>query len=138
MKKFDNSKRGTILYTLCHWFAFNLTAIKLHHWRPKYLLHDLDKPFLMLWFRNDYTKVRNFHKEHNRHHLRYKGKKGFDWWAMMIDWECSHLTKTEKPWRAAETMEIQIKNYPKMEKEIREHITPILIKTGLLKEKKGA
>lgn len=128
---FSNDQRGGFAYTFAHWCAFNMTALNLGVWKFKYLFHDIEKPFLMLWFRGDYTKTRNWHKEHNRHHLRYKGKRGYDWEAMVIDWECSRFTKTEKPWAARDTMKIQIKEYPDKEDIIRENVTPILDRWGL-------
>jgi hypothetical protein len=110
---FTNEDRGGFAYTFAHWCAFNMTALNLGVWKVKYLFHDVEKPFLMIWFRGDYTKTRNWHKEHNRHHLRYKGRRGIDWETMVIDWECSRFTKIDKPWNARETMYREV-NYPRM------------------------
>lgn len=128
---FSNAERGGFAYTFAHWCAFNMTALNLGVWKFKYLFHDIEKPFLMLLFRNDYIKTRNWHKEHNRHHLRYKGRRGYDWEAMVIDWECSRFTKSEKPLAARATMEEEIKKYPDKAGQIRENITPILDRLGL-------
>ena len=128
---FSNDDRGGFKYTFAHWCAFNMTALNLGVWKFKYLFHDIEKPFLMIWFRGDYIKTRNWHKEHNRHHLRYKGKRGYDWEAMVIDWECSRFTKSEKPLNARETMEMQIKKYPDKADMIRKNITPILDRLGI-------
>lgn len=108
-----------------------MTALNLGVWKFKYLFHDIEKPFLMILFGGDYTKTRNWHKEHNRHHLRYKGRRGYDWEAMVIDWECSRFTKSEKPLAARATMEEEIKKYPDKAGQIRENITPILDRLGL-------
>ena len=96
-KKFDKDKRGTIRYWFWHCLAFNVTAIRLGRWKPKYIFHDMEKPILMLLTGGDYQAVRNWHREHNRHHLSYKGHLERDWEAMAIDWECSNLTKNACP-----------------------------------------
>lgn len=128
---FTNKERGTFAYTFAHWCAFNMTALNLGVWKFRYLFHDVEKPFLMIWFRGDYTKTRNWHKEHNRHHLRYKGKRGYDWEAMVIDWECSCLTKKDKPWRAREVMYREMRDNPLMGEMIYKNIEPILKRLGL-------
>jgi len=128
---FTNKDRGGFAYTFAHWCAFNMTALNLGVWKFKYLFHDVDKPFLMIWFGGDYTKTRNWHKEHNRHHLRYKGKRDYDWEAMVIDWECSHYTKAEKPWKGREVMFRQMKVYPALASMIRDNVEPILDRLGL-------
>ena len=129
---FTNDDRGGFAYTFAHWCAFNMTALNLGVWRFKYLFHDVEKPFLMLLFGGDYTKTRNWHKEHNRHHLRYKGDiKNIDWEAMVIDWECSGFTKKEKPWNARETMRREMEVYPDKKDLIKQNIEPILNRLGL-------
>lgn len=128
---FTNDERGGFAYTFAHWCAFNMTALNLGAWRFKYLFHDIEKPFLMLLFGGNYTKVRNWHKEHNRHHLRYKGKRSIDWEAMVIDWECSGLTKKEKPWKAREVMYREMEVYPDKKDIIKKNIEPILDRLGL-------
>lgn len=101
-KKYDKEDRGKLVYTLSHWLAFNYVAIRQGCWRPRFLLHDAEKPFLMLWYRGDYSKVQRHHRTHSRHHLEYSGKHSMDWLGMIIDWECAHLTKKAKPLVAIE------------------------------------
>lgn len=96
-KKYDKEDRGKLVYTLSHWLAFNYVAIRQGCWRPRFLLHDAEKPFLMLWYRGNYSKVQRWHRTHSRHHLEYSGKHSMDWLGMIIDWECAHLTKRAKP-----------------------------------------
>lgn len=95
---FDKSERSTFKYWFAHWCAFQLTALNLRVWRFKYLFHDIEKPWLRLLFRGDYSKVQKWHRRHNNHHLQYTGKK--DYIAMVLDWECSKLTKTSSPYTA--------------------------------------
>ena len=95
---FDKSERSTFKYWFAHWCAFQLTALNLRVWRFKYLFHDIEKPWLRLLFRGDYTKVQRWHRHHNNHHLQYPDKK--DYIAMVLDWECSKLTKTSSPYTA--------------------------------------
>ena len=103
-KKFDKDQRSTFKYWFWHALAFNVTAIRLGHWRPKYLFHDMEKPWLMLFSGGDYAFVRKWHREHNRHHLSYKGHRERDWDGIVIDWECSHLTKNAAPMRFMEKL----------------------------------
>lgn len=95
-RKFSMEERGKFAYWFEHWKAFQYTAMKLKVWKFKYLFHDIEKPWLMLLFKGDYTKVQKWHREHNRHHLEYKGKWKRDWEAMALDWQSSHLTKKGK------------------------------------------
>lgn len=97
---FDKSERSTFKYWFAHWCAYQLTALNLKAWKFKYLFHDIEKPWLRILFRGDYSKVRKYHREHSKHHLQYKGKK--DYTAMVIDWECSRLTKDFSPYTAHE------------------------------------
>ena len=80
-KKFTVKEKSTFQYWFYHWLAFNYTAWKLGVWKPKWLLHDIEKPW---------------HKHHNSHHIFYGRRNGMnkiDWLGAVIDWECSHLTK---------------------------------------------
>lgn len=95
-RKFDKSQRSTFSYWAWHWLAFNCTAIKIHHWRPRYLFHDIEKPWLKLILR-DYKKVQTWHRTHNAHHLEYRKPDKRNWIDMAIDWECSRLTKIACP-----------------------------------------
>jgi hypothetical protein len=95
------SEKSTFRYWFAHWKAFNKTAFKLKCWRPKYLLHDIEKPWLLLIW-GDYERVRQFHRKHNKHHLTYKDPNKIDWQGMIIDWECSRLTKEDSQKTALE------------------------------------
>ena len=76
---FSKEERSTFPYWFAHWCAFNMTALNLRWWKPKYLFHDIEKPFLMLLWK-DYTKVQKWHRTHNNHHLEYKnGVDNIDW-----------------------------------------------------------
>lgn len=94
--RFTKEDRSTFSYWFAHWCAFNLTALNLKLWKPKYLLHDIEKPFLkLIW---EYPKVQKYHRTHNSHHLEYYQIHGkADWETMMIDWECSGMTKVACP-----------------------------------------
>lgn len=104
-KKFDKSQRSSFSYWFWHFLAFNLVAIELKAWKPKYLFHDIEKPWLKLIWR-DYSKVQKWHRTHNSHHLEYKGER--DWPAMVIDWECSRYTKYAAPRTAIEEAEFKL------------------------------
>ncbi len=106
-KKFDKSQRSSFSYWYNHWKAFNEVARDLRIWKLKYLLHDIEKPWLKLILR-DYKKVQKWHRLHNSHHLEYPGEK--DWIAMIIDWECSRYTKKAAPRTAIEEANEKLHN----------------------------
>jgi len=99
--RFDKSDRSTFSYWFAHWCAFNMTALNYKRWKPKYLLHDIEKPWLKLFL--PYKKVQKIHNIHNKHHLlHYFIKNNADWEAMVIDWECGRLTKQQCPRNAVD------------------------------------
>ena len=106
---FTKQDRSSFKYWFAHWCGFQLTALNLGIWKPKYLLHDIEKPWLKLFW--DYKKVQKWHRTHNNHHLEYGLKHGWnkiDWEALMIDWECCGLSKQEAQLDARETLEYEI------------------------------
>lgn len=108
---FTKKDRSSFKYWFAHWCGFQLTALNLGIWKPKYLLHDAEKPWLKLLWRGDYKRVQKWHRTHNRHHLEYGLEHGWDaidWEALMIDWECCGLSKQEAQLDARETLEYEI------------------------------
>ena len=103
-KKYDESEKGTFHYWFEHVKAYNWVALKWNVWKPKYLFHDFEKPWLKLVM-GDYMKVRKYHKAHSRHHLGYQGHRKRDWEAMILDWECSRYTKLKNPLDCIETID---------------------------------
>jgi len=125
MKLFTKKDRSTFPYWFAHWAAYQMTATLCNAWKPKYLFHDFEKPFLMLLWK-DYKRVQKFHREHNRHHLSYKGGNTLDYEAIVIDWECSRFTKESSPLTALETAEkyfkeckLGIRDYNEIKKVIK-------------------
>ena len=125
---FDKSQRGSFKYHFAHLFAFNMTALNLGVWKFKYLFHDFEKPWLMLIWK-DYTRVQQYHRKHNNHHLEYKGN--YDFEAMVIDWECSRFTKSAMSWTARQEYERVLAESPKLPKWVNHGIESTLIKLGL-------
>lgn len=126
MKKFDKNTRSTFSYWFWHWLAYQKTAMRLGVWKPKYILHDIEKPWLLLFWK-DYKRVQKWHREHNNHHLTYKG--GYDkidWKALAIDWECCHLTKKAQPYNAFGYMLERIKEHPNEKDLLETNLLPIL------------
>ena len=110
-KMFSKDERSGFKYWFAHWCAFQLTALNLGIWKFKYLFHDIEKPWMKLWYRGNYSKVQKFHRKHNKHHLEYGRLHGFDkmdWEALIIDWECCGLTKQKAQLDARETMEYEL------------------------------
>lgn len=126
---FTKSERSSFKYWFSHWCAFQMTALNLKHWKPKYLLHDIEKPFLKLFW--DYKKVQKWHRTHNSHHTEYKGQ--WDTYAMVIDWECSRFTKAEAQLNAYDTLVKMMRKEPdeKIREKLYENIAPVLYNLGL-------
>lgn len=110
--RFTKEDRSTFPYYFAHLFAYNMVALNLKLWKPHYLLHDFEKPWMLLWFKyivrdkNPYKKVRRWHKTHRRHHVEFpKKRKHSDYIDMLIDWECSRLTKQQAQATAIETIQ---------------------------------
>lgn len=97
---FTKEERSSFKYWFAHWCAFNMTALNLKVWRLKYLCHDISKPWLRLFL--SYEKVQAIHRRHSKHHLEYKNPEKIDWMSMVIDWQCSPLTKEASPLNARE------------------------------------
>ena len=136
-KKFTVKEKSTFQYWAWHYFAFNYTAWKLGVWKPKWLLHDIEKPWLkLIW--GDYMRVRQWHKHHNSHHIFYGRRNGMnkiDWLGAVIDWECSHLTKCAAVRNGREEVDYLISDKSKYtndeKEEIRKNCYPILDYLGL-------
>lgn len=113
MKKFSKQERSSWRYFWAHWCAFQMIALNLGVWKPKYLLHDWYKPWLKM-FGVPYKKIQKFHRTHSNHHLEYLNyghPHKLDWMAMVIDWECSQYTKEVCDRNAREEMEYWISNH---------------------------
>ena len=128
---FDENDKSTFSYWFAHWCAFQLTALNLKLWKFRFLFHDCEKPWLKLFW--PYKKVQKWHREHNRHHLEYGLKHGFnkvDWEALMIDWECSRFSKKQCPLNCREEMENKLSSakWKPYSLKIRAYLEPLLDK----------
>lgn len=135
-KMFTKKDRSSFKYWFAHWCGFQITALNLGIWKPKYLLHDIEKPWLKLLWRGNYKKVQSWHRTHNRHHLEYGLEHGWDsidWEALMIDWECCGLSKQEAQMDARETLEYEIDRikWKPYANKISLKLTPLLNKYNL-------
>ena len=128
---FTKEERSGFRYWFAHWCAFQMTALNLKCWKPRYLLHDIEKPWLkLLW--GDYKLVQHWHRRHNSHHLEYYFKHHkADWQAMVIDWECSRFTKEASPLTCREEMERKIKWSPELKELLYDNMLSILNKLGI-------
>lgn len=79
--------------------------MELHAWKLKYFFHDMEKPWLKLFWK-DYARVQKWHRTHNRHHL--ESSRPIDYEGLVIDWECSRLTKVSSPLRAMEEARVKL------------------------------
>ena len=114
---FDKSERSGFKYWFAHWCSFQVVALRTRLWKPKYLLHDIEKPWLRLFM--DYKKVQTRHRTRNRHHLEYgriHGWEKVDWTALVIDWECGSLSKLSCPRDARQELAKVLKS-PKWSEE---------------------
>jgi len=102
---FTKENRSSFTYWFAHWCAFQMTALNLKKWKPKYLFHDWEKPWMRLFC--SYSTVQKWHRYHRRHHPEYGLKNGWDkvdWDEMIIDWESCHYTKIAQPLNVIETL----------------------------------
>lgn len=140
MKKgFTKEERATFKYWFAHWAAFQMTALIHRVWKPRYLLHDFEKPWLRLFL--PYPTVQRLHRRNNRHHISFKSPERIDWVALVIDWECCRFTKLQCPLSARQTYEAVISGRgkevlgrdigPEMIGRIRENIPLVLEILGL-------
>ena len=91
---FNREQRSKFNYWFAHWCAFQMVALCLHIWKPKYLFHDIEKPWLRLFL--PYKKVQKIHRKFNRHHEQWLERHNHipvDIDALIIDNECSRFTK---------------------------------------------
>lgn len=117
MKKFSSAHRGTFSYWFAHWRAFNALAMKMHCWQWHHLFHDIEKPFLMLIWR-DYARVQKWHREHNAHHIEYaRGCEHWNTLDMILDWQCSHETKLDAQKRAIDIINDYLQKYDEYSRE---------------------
>lgn len=96
-------------YWFAHWCGFQMQALIMGAWRFRFLFHDIEKPWSRLLFGKKFTK--QWHREHSKHHLEYGLKNGWDkvdWEALVIDWECSRLSKIRAQFDATETLQFEI------------------------------
>lgn len=128
LPKFTKEQRSGFKYWMAHYIAYNVKAMQLKTWKPKYLLHDIEKPWLkLLW--GDYKRVQQYHRKHNKHHIQYPKLNDIDWEAVVIDWECSRYTKIAAPLTARQEME-SYKDKPNY-KWICDNMLPILNKLNI-------
>ena len=128
---FGENDKSSFPYWFAHWCAFQLCALNLKIWKFKYLFHDCEKPWLRLFM--PYKKIQKWHRNHNSHHLEYGLIYGFDkidWEALMIDWECSQMSKKQCPLNCREEMENKLseEKWQPYEKEIRSYLENLLNK----------
>ena len=123
---FEQSERSSFKYWFAHWCAFQMTALNHKMWKPKYLLHDIEKPWLKLFW--EYPKVQRWHRFHNKHHIEYyQLHRKADWKAMVIDWECGHYTKIAQPLDAKGELERQVKKHPELKEVLYNNINRVIL-----------
>lgn len=137
MKLFKDTEKSSFAYWFAHWRSFQLVAMLLGVWHPRFLLHDIEKPFLM-WIWKDYPRVKQYHRTHARHHLAYTGDKDYDYLAMVIDWECSRYSKADAQMTAYETYDYELHKFMKAKdidkmKKLQLYVFPLLEKLNLTK-----
>lgn len=104
---------------LAHRRAFFRVAKSLGVSRRRFLLHDLDKVFLLIL---PEKAERKLHRLLNKHHVECIF--GFDPLEAVIDWECARFTKPDKPLNARQTLD---RFYP----EYKDVVEPILEELSL-------
>lgn len=114
---FTEDQKSTFKYWAAHNAAYNMTALNLGIWKPKYLFHDWEKPWMLLIGKalhavgllkqEPYEWVRQWHRTHRKHHHQYfkaptlsRNGRMPNAIEMILDWECSRLTKESSPMNA--------------------------------------
>lgn len=72
--------------------------------------HDLDKAFAIARGAEP-TVASAWHKRHAPHHLEYEARRPIDIACALVDYECSAVTKPDKPMSAARTVEVALGEY---------------------------
>lgn len=126
---FNKSERSTFKYWFAHWCAYQMTALNLRIWKPKYLFHDIEKPFLKLFL--PYEKVKEIHRRRSKHHIEYRNPNKRDWEALMIDWECSRFTKESAPRTCREEIENKKLINPEWYTILKEYVIPLCDKYNI-------
>lgn len=110
-----------IRYTMKHNRCFIETQKRLTGKNTIYgYLHDIDKAIMYLLLPKSIAS--KIHRCISKHH--FKSIRKIDYMLMVIDWECSRFTKSDKQLNARETLH----TYYKDKAEI---IEPIMEKLGL-------
>lgn len=138
MRLYTKAERSTFPYWFAHWLSFNMVAYRLGCWKLKWLFHDIEKPWLKLFFKN-YAQVQEYHRVNSDHHLKFKGGLDkIDWLGMTIDWECSRFSKLEAPLNAFDTLQHELfkhKDNDELCKKMFEGISKNLIALNLCDKK---
>jgi hypothetical protein len=111
------NKKKIITHTLKHKFAFlklekQLTG-KMSLWS---FFHDVDKLILYLFLPKKI--VHSIHRKLCFHHCENIFKR-YDYFRMVLDWECARFTKPDKPLNAKDTC---LKLYPEFQIKIFDEI----------------
>ena len=128
-EKFKKEEKSSFPYWFAHWCAFQVVALDLGIWKPRHLLHDIEKPWLKLVL--PYSLVKKIHRKYSRHHLGYRKPEKIRWDDLIIDWECCGYTKNNAPLDARETLENYKTKDPELWKKIKDIIEPRLDALGL-------
>lgn len=125
---FSETEKSSFSYFFAHWSAYQMIALKWRVWKPKFLFHDVEKPFLRLFL--PYKHVRKFHRRYHKHHIAYRRPHKINWLELAIDWECSFLTKEDQPMNAWTYAHWFMEQYPEHKEKIEQNLLPLLIKIG--------
>ena len=111
-KIFEPEEKATFPYWFYHWWNFNAYSINKGVWKPKYLLHDFEKPWMKLVM--GYEKLKHYHRINSNHHLEYKNPEKIDYEAIIIDWEVARFTKKDAL-NAIETLDYELEKRVEMD-----------------------
>ncbi|MBD5230719.1 MAG: hypothetical protein HDS66_01010 [Bacteroidales bacterium] len=128
---FTESQKSTFPYYFAHVCAYNMTALNLGVWKPKYIFHDWEKPWMLLLAKGlkkigilkcePYEWVRDWHRTHRKHHVQYykaptlhKNGRMPNVIEMIIDQECSRLTKESSPLNAYQYFQTKKDKMPEL------------------------
>jgi len=116
---FGPNERSSFAYWFAHWAAYNVVALNMHRWHPKYLLHDTEKPWMLMFanlihLKEPYKWVQKWHRKHRRHHVE---NPRVNWTEVKIDLIASKLTKYQTDNSESILPENELEDYCKLYRE---------------------
>lgn len=118
------------IYWFAHFSAVNLVGLRHRVWNFGFLLHDVEKPFLISFMGYDYKVVNKLHKENAPHHIWGKANASdCDMAQLCCDWEASGFTKPDSLKNGVRTLK-WFRNTGRVSEELYKEMLPYFLSNG--------